>query len=341
MQLGLTERERSRYSIGKLIDAMARGADLRKAAPFEVECSDSLRSRFGLENGLRGGCFVPREITHGRRDMTAADAASGGYLKGTVTPPFAAALREASWLERVAVQRVVGAKDDITQPRHGSNVTTTWLGSEAAPASEQNPVVGSVALSPKYVAVVVDRSRQHVVQSADQDAQILRELGLSVGVAIATACAQGTGADGQPTGAITQVTQSVSGTSLSWTNTAELLRLVEAAGAGTDNTVALIGPAAAKTLRTRERAAGSGFILADGRLGDVPAIVTNTMPADAMLLGAWTHAMFVEWAPLEILATPLASAANFSRGIVSIRALQSVDFGVVHAAAFAKSVSIT
>jgi HK97 family phage major capsid protein len=147
--------------------------------------------------------------------------------------------------------------------------------------------------------------------------------------------------DGQPSGLLSQTTQSVSGTTLSWANTCELIRVVEAAG-GADNVQALIGPTAAKTLRTREKSTGSGYILAAGRLDTVPAIVTNTMPADALLVGNFAYAIHASWGPaLEIVATPKASRTHFMTGLVSIRCIASLDIGAAHPNAFAKATSIT
>jgi hypothetical protein len=118
---------------------------------------------------------------------------------------------------------------------------------------------------------------------------------------------------------------------LSWTNTAELIRLVEAAQAG-DSIAALVGTSAARCWCTREKATGLGFILADGKIDNVPAIVTASMPADAVSLQLCPRGLR-ELGAARDRRNAIGKQRELSRGIVAIRAIQSLDFGIVHAPA--------
>ena len=168
----------------------------------------------------------------------------------------------------------------------------------------------------------------------------MAELGAAVGFAVAAGCANGSGASGQPTGILSRITQNVSGTSLSWTNLSDLIRQVEAAGAS--NLRVLIGTSAARTLRNREKFAGSGSIMSSGQIDGFPATVSNAMPADAMVIGDFGQVAFASYGPgLEIAIANNATSQNFAAGIVTIRALWSLDVGVLQPNGLGRVVSIT
>jgi HK97 family phage major capsid protein len=338
MHLDLTEKERSRYSVSRLVNAMLT-SNPRTVAGFELELADAIRQKAGPNYFGHGGVPIPDDVLFARTLVTSSDSA-GGYLRPVDVPVFHGALIETSWLERVPLQRWTGLVGDVRVPRHTSNVSATWLSSETSSSTPVTPVFDSVALTPKTVAVVIQRSRQSLLQAPQQDDQLLRDLGLSLGYAVSAACANGSGTNGEPVGLLSQIAQDQPGASLSAGGVAAMIELVETAGGGDDLT-ALVGPAAARVFRVRERATGNGFLLQGGRLLDVPAIITAAMPSDALIVGNFRHALLASWGALELVVTPFASGDAFRSGLVSIRAIMSLDIGLLHAQAFARSTSIT
>jgi hypothetical protein len=196
--LNLTTKERQRYSLTRLCSAMAAGSALRGAG-FEMECHVALCKKYGVEP-QRAGVFVPDDVLLAKRDMTVAGVSGSNYLVGVDVQPFYQALREVSWLERLPVQRLPDLQADQTIPRHGSNVAVTWLGSEGAVITERDPAVGSVTLAPKNVAIIVERSHQHMVQGSRNDAALSASWAESRR-GNRNGLHSGSGADGQPTGA--------------------------------------------------------------------------------------------------------------------------------------------
>jgi HK97 family phage major capsid protein len=339
MFLDLTEKERSRYSVSRLVNAMLT-SNPRAAAPFEYELADAIRQKAGPGYFGHGGVAVPDDVLLSRTLVTSSGSA-GGHLKSVDVPVFHSALIEASWLERVPLQRWTGLVGDQRVPRCTSSAAATWLTTETTSATPSTPTFDVVPLTPKTCAVVVQRSRQHLLQTAEQSDLLLRDLGLSVGFVVAQACASGSGTNGEPAGLLSQITQDQPGAALSAAGVAALIEAVEVAGGG-DSLTALCGTTAAKTFRTRERGSGGGFLLQNGHLLDVPCIVSNTMPSDALVVGNFRHALLANWGPtIEIVVTPFASGDAFRSGLVSIRAITSLDIGLLAPAAFAKATAIT
>ena len=342
--IGLTKKEVGDYSLIRAINALAAGRPLQQVAPFEAACSKAARGDAPQRNDGSpwGQITVPVDVLFGpgRRDLTASSGPAGGYLVSTAVPPFARALNHASWIETLPVTRIDGAADNFGIPRNLGNVSTDWLGTEGAAPTERDFVFGQSALTPKTVAVGVERSQLHLKQGAPQEALLMAELGAAVGFAVAAGCANGSGASGQPTGILSRITQNVSGTSLSWTNLSDLIRQVEAAGAS--NLRVLIGTSAARILRTREKFTGAGSVMANGFIDSAPVVVSNAMPADAMVVGNFSQVIFASYGPgLEVVVSNNATSQNFAAGIVTIRALWSLDVGVLQPNGLGRVTGIT
>ncbi len=342
--IGLTRKEVGDYSLSRVVSALAAGRPLQQAAPFEFACSKAARGDAPQRNdGAQWGQItVPADILFGpgRRDLVTSTASAGGFLVGQTVPPFARALNHASWIEVLPVTRIDDAADNFGIPRNTGNVAFDWLSNEGAAPTERDFVFGQNALTPKTVSTAVERSQLHLKQGAPQEALLMAELGAAVGFAVAAACANGSGASGQPTGILSRITQSVSGTSLSWSNLSDLIRQVEAAGAS--GLRVLIGTTAARTLRNREKFTGAGSIMAGGQIDGFPVTVTNSMPADALIVGDFSQVVFASYGPgLEVAVAHNVSSSNFAAGITTIRALWSLDVGVLQPSGLGRVVTIT
>jgi len=341
--IGLTRKEVGDYSLIRAINALAAGRPLQQAAPFEYACSKAARGDAPQRNdGAQWGQItVPVDVLGlGRRDLVTSTGSAGGFLVGQTVPPFARALNHASWLEVLPVTRIDDAADNFGIPRNLGNVSTDWLSTEGAAPVERDFIFGQAPLTPRTVATAVERSQLHLKQGAPQEALLMAELGAAVGFAVAAGCANGSGASGQPTGILSRITQSVSGTSLSWSNLSDLIRQVEAAGAS--GLRVLIGTSAARTLRNREKFAGAGSIMAGGFIDSAPVVVSNAMPADALVIGDFGQVVFASYGPgLEIAVANNVSSSNFAAGITTIRALWSLDVGVLQPSGLGRVVTIT
>lgn len=333
--LGLTKTERERFSLFNLVRAhlQGEGAELRA---FRTLADSTMAQAKAQPSGL--GTFVLPQDSLSRRDLTVASASGGGYLRPTELD-YASALFAASVVERLPMRRVP-LQGDLSMAT-GLTVSTSWQSSEGASISHSDPDFAASAATPKTVGCTVTASRHLWLQMLAAGRGFLEsQLARAMAAAKDTAFINGSGAGGQPLGLLNASgTTSVSGTSLSWANVCTLLDAAD--GYEVDGVSAILGNTAAKLLRQRDKAAGSGFILADGRIDSVPAFVTRAAPADALLLFPAGRIVAAEWGGLEVAITETASASAFASGKVSIRLMQSVDWFAEKPALVGKATSIT
>lgn len=231
-----------------------------------------------------------------------------------------------------------GLSANVTIPRVATSMSGTWPANETSTASEEQPTLGQVTLSPKTIGAFIEISRLMSLQSPQVEELLRAHLLTVIGRAIDTAAISGTGGSGQPQGIVgTPSIGTQSGTTLADSGLREMLRLVEAAGTAPTGWVA--GPGAAKTLRGRERAAGSGMNWDAGSILGLPAISTAACTTDTLVLADWRQLVVAFWgAGIEISANPFQ---GFASGVTSLRVMASLDVGLAHPAAFCVSTTVT
>lgn len=336
--IGLSQAERERYDFSALIRGSIGATKLDLS--FYAECSEAVAAKLGVA-ALPGRTFIPQDVL-ARRTMTTASGAAGGYLVGTEIGDFASALRARSVIANLPIRKLPGLVGNVTIPRGVTNATMTWLGSEVAAPPEGDPTFGQLSMVPHTVSAVVDLGRAVLHGAGNVGRSFVEaELGAAAGQALDVALLAGTGAEGQPSGVIraSGVTNQ-SGTSLAWSGVCAMLKVAETYG-DQESVRWVAGVDAAEILRIRERATGSGFILDDGRIASRGALVTNAMPAAALMVAPWDSVVMGEWGALELVVTPYASAAQFRAGIVSARLMWTVDFVPRQPASISKAESIT
>jgi HK97 family phage major capsid protein len=327
------------YSIRRALLALQEDA-LGRDAPLEAAESARISELIG-RTPRPGHAFVP--VAPLTRDLNAATANQGGNFVASAEIPdvFVAALRASGIAGqfRIARPAVMG---NVQFPRLTTGASTTWLASETATVTENQPAVGAVSTTPKTVGARFDMSRQLLKQiTPAAERFLLAEAGAAVAGAVDTALIQGSGASGQPQGIVgTAGVATQSGTSLNWAGVLNAIEQVETANAIVNpaTTGWVLGAAAAELLRARERAAGSGFILNDGRIAGFPVVVSGSVPASAAVFGDWSGVMLPEWGVLEIGSDPFT---GFTTGTVTVRALWTTDVAVLRPASFATISSIT
>ena len=230
----------------------------------------------------------------------------------------------------------------MTIPRATSSFTTTWLSTEGSTLNEGDASLGSLALTPHTVGTTVDISRQAMIGlGASGSAFVQGELFGAKDQEVDRAFVNGASASGEPTGLLTlSGTGSQSGSSLAWSGVLAMLETAEKYDE-TGSSAWIMSTDVAKLLRGRERAAGSGFILDADKIAARPALASYTIPSGTLIVAPWDRVVMGSWGATEITITPYASASNFQRGIISVRVMASIDFGVDHPSMVSKSTSIT
>jgi HK97 family phage major capsid protein len=281
------------------------------------------------------------------RDLTAATASAGGYLVGTdnLGGSFIDMLRKNAVTARMGATFLTGLHGNITIPKMTAGGTAYWLTNEATAITEGNQTLAQISMSPKNVGAYTEVSRQLLLQAnPSADAMVMNDLAKTVALAVDAAAISGTGTAGQPTGITnTAGIGSVTGTSLAYAGVMEFQTGLLSSNVIADKPGYVTTPTVAALLMQRQRFTStdsplwSGNVL-EGKLCDFPALSSNQMAAGTMIFGAWEHLLIGEWGYLEIATNPYA---NFQGGIIGIRAIQTVDVALRHAAAFSLASSIT
>ena len=173
----------------------------------------------------------------------------------------------------------------------------------------------------------------------------MRELAKAVAAAADAAMIDGSGNVGQPLGLLrTPDVATSSGASLTWGAVTSTIGSVEDANAMIDPTASgwAIASDAAAIMRGREKAAGSGFILADGKIDGHPALVSNSVPSGSAIFGDWSGLLLATWGILEIGVNRADSGSVlFRTGAVGIRVLWTVDIAVLRPQSFSALTGIS
>lgn len=347
--LGLTEREASRFSVVRLIRAMTLAhmgeRNAWDGAGFERECHEALSKRHGGPSN--GGYFVPYEVQKrqmvGRRDLTVAGSA--GYLVSTENQPgsFIELLRAQSVLGRAGARMLPGLKGDIQIPKQTGASTGYWVGAEDDEITESNMTIGQLTMGPKTVGAYTEVSRLLQMQSDPSiDALVMEDFAKVLALKIDLAGLNGNGA-GAPIGIVnTSGIGSVTGTSFSYAAAVEFQTDVAGSNALCPVCAYITTPAKAGILKQKQRFTSTDTPIWQGNVleGEIEGFkaFTTTQLSDGMIFGDFSQLIIGEWGVLEIAVDP---TANFKAGITGIRAFQSVDIGIRNAAAFTYASSIT
>ena len=343
--LGMSEGDRKRYSIGRAIAAAING-DWSQAG-FERECSMAIEKRVSKEGyNKRGTFFVPYDVplrTEQRTVLTAGTANVGGNLVGTQLRPdlFIELLRNRMIATKLGIQMLSGLVGNIAIPSFTSAATAYWVAENTAPTAG-NQTFGQVTLSPKTVGAYTDFSRQLLLQGTPAvDGLVQGDLSKILALAIDLALFHGTGANGQPLGiAGVSGIGSEAGASFAWGNAVNMETLVAAANADVAGMRYVANATVRGLLKARPKVGTTYpvFMIEDNQLNGYPVEVTNQIAAGDMFFGDFTQVMMGEWGVLDILVDPYTGS---SAGTVRIVAFQSVDVAVRHPVAFTLATSIT
>jgi HK97 family phage major capsid protein len=343
--LGMSEGDRKRYSIGRAIAAAING-DWSQAG-FERECSMAIEKRISKEGyNKRGTFFVPYDVplrTEQRTVLTAGGSTTGASLVGTTLRPdlFIELLRNRMIATKLGIQMLSGLVGNIAIPSFTAAATAYWVAENTAPTAG-NQTFGQVTLSPKTVGAYTDFSRQLLLQGTPAvDGLVQGDLSKILALAIDLALFHGTGANGQPLGiAGVSGIGSEAGASFAWGNAVNMETLVAAANADVAGMRYVANATIRGLLKGRPKIGTTYpvFMIEDNQLNGYPVEVTNQIAAGDMFFGDFTQVMMGEWGVLDILVDPYTGS---SAGTVRIVAFQSVDVAVRHPVAFTLATSIT
>jgi HK97 family phage major capsid protein len=339
--LGMTNREANQYSLFRATRAII-DRNWSKAG-LELKAHEEIQRRMGRAPKSDNSFFVPLDVL--KRDLTVATGNAGGFLVSTTNQGFVDLLRNSTVLMQMGVTRLGGLTDNITIPRQTAGATAYWLANEGTSITESQMTLGQISLTPKTVGAYTEISRQLTLQSSpDVENLVLRDLAAQVGIDVDAKGLNGSGASGQPTGLLgTSGVGSVSGTSIAYAGIIEFQTDVFGANALGGSAGYVTTGAVAALLKQRVKFSSTASPLWEGRLEEATmdgyrAMASNNVPSATMIFGDWSQMLMAEWGVLEVDINPFA---NFQAGIIGVRAMYSVDFGVRVPGAFSVATSIT
>ena len=348
--IGLTRQETKRYSMLRILNALASPGDAnaQRAAQFERECSNEVAKIMGKS---ARGFFVPHDVQ--KRDLTAGVATAGGNTVATelLGSSFIEMLRNAMVIDSMGARVLTGLQNNIAIPKQTGAATAYWVAENAAPAESQQ-TFGQVTLSPKTVAAFTDISRRLLLQSSiDVEQMVQSDLASVLGLAIQQAAISGSGASNQPSGLLSLITASVvggaNGLAPSWQNIIDLETGVAVGNAAVGSLGYLTNVKVRGKLKSTQKFAGTnGQPIWDA--GDMPLNgyacgVTNAVPSNltkgtsngvcsAIVFGNFADLIIGMWGSLDMTVDPYTGSSS---GTVRVIALQDVDVAVRNVESFA------
>jgi len=350
--IGLDKRETKRYSMLRVLNALANPGDAaaQRAAAFERECSEAAAAKLGKQ---ARGFMVPNEIQ--KRDLNVTTATAGGNLVATdlLGGSFIDALRNAMVISGLGTRMLTGLVGNIAIPRLSGTGTAYWVAENTAP-TESDQTIAQVTLSPKTVGAFTDISRRLLLQSSlDVEAMVQNDLATILGLAIQQAAINGSGASNQPSGILTRVTASViggtNGAAPTWANMIQLESDVAVANADIGTLAYLTNAKVRGKLKSTSKVSGqNGFVWEQG---DTPVngyrtAVTNAVPSNlvkgtsgavcsAIIYGNFADLVIGMWGSLDLMVDPYTGS---TAGTVRVVALQDVDVQLRNVVSFATMV---
>ena len=340
-EIGLTKKEVRNFSLIKAIRAMSNPSDRKaqEAAAFEFEAAAEAAKRDGVDpQGLYIPADVRRSWNMSTRDLNTSDD-SAVIAEDFRGGDFIDVLRNASSVMQAGATMLSGLQGDVKIPRKTAASAAGWISTEGGAASESEPTLGQVTMSPKTLGAFTDVTRLMMMQSSlDIEALIRNDLSTAIAQAIDLGALAGSGSSGQPTG-IANTSGINAPTAFAAANPtfAEVVAMETAVAE--DNALmgnlAYILPAGMYgALKTTTKDSGSGqFVVGpDGTMNGYRTIVSNQVTAGDLYFGNFSDLLVGMYGGLDITVDPYT---NSTSGTVRIVALQTVDVAVRHAVSFA------
>lgn len=346
--VGMTAKEVQRYSFGRALAAAVTG-DWRNAG-FEMECSRAVEKLMGR---APEGFYVPFEAFN--RDFNVGTSSEAGNLVPTSlrTDLFADYLRNKLVLGQLGARILTGLTGNLDLPRKSVASTLAML-TEIGSASETNPNIQKVTLSPKRMGAYVEASKQAIIQSAmSVEGMIRDDLVMSAAVLLEDQCINGAGTGANIRGlrnttGIGTVAAGSNGAAPAWSHFVDLESACANSNAEPDSLAGyLVNTRTRGKLKQTQFATNLPFIWQNGAqpLNGYRALVTNNVPANltkgtstticsAALFGSdWSDAVIGLFGAPDVTVDPYTKADT---GQVKITLNQFADMQVRRPASFSK-----
>lgn len=353
----LSEKEKKNYSLIRAINAGFTNS--WKEAGFELEVSNAIAKKIGRNPGERS-FFMPTNIQFAMRAKYAVGApTTGGNLVATelLTGSFIEILRNQARVMQLGATILSGLVGNVDIPRRSGTTTAYWVAEGSGP-TESEGTFDKVSLSPKTLGTYSKITRNMLMQGTpDIDMLVRSDFIEQLALGVDVAALSGTGSSSQPLGITNQsgigsVVGGTNGATLTIDNLIDLETAVMAANASGSMAYLMNSKTVGWTKKQKSSTgqylwSGSAIGQRAGTPGEIngyPVVSSNQARSNLtkgtasgicseVFFGNWSELIIGEWGVLEVMPNPYGT--GFSAGDLEIRALQSIDLGVRHAASFA------
>jgi HK97 family phage major capsid protein len=360
--LGLTDREQARFSIGRAIRALIT-RDL-SGAGFEQEVSNAMAKRLGRSTS---GFFVPNDfktrVTSGNVLQTKVSA-QGGASVYTEYAGWIDLLRNRTRVFQMGAQLFSGLRSNYSFVRQNAAASVYWI-SENPGVDVTDTTIGiqNVTMTPKILKGMLSFTAEQLAQAAEMfDALCNTELLRVHSIELDRVALNGSGTGGQPTGILNQsgigaVALGTNGMNLSTLGVAPFVDLETAvATANADlgslgylTTAGIRGeckkyqefpaqPGSGRVWQNNDQKDGSGTVNGyyAAASNNVPSNLTKGTSSGichASIFANWSDLFVGEWGGgLELLVDPFTLAGQDITRVIS---RQLVDVALGHPGSFA------
>ena len=365
--LGLSDREAQSFSLVRAIHATVTG-DWSEAG-FERECSRTVEQQIGRAPAARA-FFVPLDVQQRtpwlgdqqvRSPYLVGTPSQGGNLVATnlLGDQFVEALRNTSQVLSAGATVLSGLVGNVDIPRRITTTGTTWV-TESQALTESEATFDKVSLRPKTIGAYSKMSRNMLLQSTPSIELLARaDLMAQIALGIDLAALSGPGTGGAPLGVantsgIGAVLGGANGAQITLDHVIQLDAALSNSNAPFDSRSYIFNSKTISWLKGLKASTGAYLWTTannGGRSGTPPDINghqlrmsnqarstltkgTSNGVCSELFFGAWSELLIGQWGVLEIVTNPYDST-GFLNGDVLIRAMQTVDVVVKHAASFA------
>jgi HK97 family phage major capsid protein len=348
LRIGMERKEVQRYSISRAILASITGN--WEGAGLERAASQAVAKMMGKDPE---GFFVPFDAF--QRDFNVGTSTEAGNLVATDlrTDLYVDALRNAMVLASMGLRILPGLTSSIDIPRK-SVASSLGLLTEIGSASETNPNIQKVTLSPKRIGAYVEYSKQALIQSSLALEPMLRDdliTGAAVLLENQVINGAGTGAEIKGIRNVTGIGTVVGGTNglaPAWSHFVDLESACANANAEPDRLAGyLVNTRLRGKAKQTTKATNLGFIWDNGAqpLNGYRVGVTNNVPANltkgtsTTICSAGLFGSDYSMAVLGLFGAPDVTVDPYTKadtGQVKITLNQFADMGVRQPACFAK-----
>jgi HK97 family phage major capsid protein/HK97 family phage prohead protease len=354
----LTTKEKARYSMIRAVNAAMTGK--WDGAGFELECSNEIAKRTGRAPSDGKAFFVPTNLRAAYTVGTAGAGTSGGTLVATnlLAGSFIEVLRNKARVMQLGATVLSGLVGNVDIPRQTGQTSTFWV-AEGVDTTEAEATFDKVSLSMKSIGTYSLITRNMLMQATPDIDMIARAdmlAAMALGIDLAALSGIGTGATPRGIANVSGIGSVVGGTNglaVSIDNYIDLETQVTAANAPESNLAYLTNAKVVGSTKKLKSSTGqylwtgSAVGAQSGTPGEIngyPVARSNQARStltkgsssgvcSEIFFGAWSELLIGEWGVLEIVPNPYAAEAYKSGGVL-LRALQSIDIGVRHAASF-------